>query len=242
MSVRDLLLKYDYQDAVQLLMKLPSNLSVTYCTQFALHLKDPLRFSKPNGTAFSCGVSSSIKDRNKQDKLENKFEKLTVPIKTNVKNRTAKAKIPFEMVSQPTKYKTELDNGTGFMVLDIKDNSENKLPLNASKNIEESKPSAASTTSTRNREIKSNVKENGASEVSKIKLNLSTHLNTLESLLTKEVLSQKELITREINEMKSLLSKLPEVAEESIEAKNNRRGARRVASIAVDVSKYFEED
>ena len=49
MSVRELLLKYDYPDAVQLLMKLPSNLSVHYATQFALHLKDPIRFPKPTG-------------------------------------------------------------------------------------------------------------------------------------------------------------------------------------------------
>ena len=49
MALRDLLLRYDYQDAVQLLMKLPSNLSVHYCTLFALHLKDPLRFPKPTG-------------------------------------------------------------------------------------------------------------------------------------------------------------------------------------------------
>ena len=49
MALRDLLLRYEYQDAVQLLMKLPSNLSVLYCTQFALHLKDPIRFRKPTG-------------------------------------------------------------------------------------------------------------------------------------------------------------------------------------------------
>lgn len=49
MALRDLLLRYEYQDAVQLLMKLPSNLSVVYCTQFALHLKDPVRFPKPSG-------------------------------------------------------------------------------------------------------------------------------------------------------------------------------------------------
>ena len=33
--------RYDYHDSVQLLMKLPSNLSVFYCSQFALYLKDP---------------------------------------------------------------------------------------------------------------------------------------------------------------------------------------------------------
>ena len=55
-ALRDLLLRYDYQDAVQLLMKLPSNLSVFYCSQFALYLKDPIRFPKPSGTAFTCGA------------------------------------------------------------------------------------------------------------------------------------------------------------------------------------------
>jgi hypothetical protein len=39
MSVRDLLLVYDYTDAVSLLMKLPSNISVSYIVSFALHLK-----------------------------------------------------------------------------------------------------------------------------------------------------------------------------------------------------------
>jgi hypothetical protein len=39
MSVRDLLLVYDYTDAVSLLMKLPSNISVSFIVSFALHLK-----------------------------------------------------------------------------------------------------------------------------------------------------------------------------------------------------------
>jgi hypothetical protein len=39
MSVRDLLLVYDYTEAVSLLMKLPSNISVSYILSFALHLK-----------------------------------------------------------------------------------------------------------------------------------------------------------------------------------------------------------
>ena len=57
MALRDLLLRYEYQDAVQLLMKLPSNLSVIYCTQFALHLKDPIRFPKPTGTTHILSLS-----------------------------------------------------------------------------------------------------------------------------------------------------------------------------------------
>lgn len=65
MAVRELLLKYEYQDAVQLLMKLPSNLSVTYCAQFALHLKDPIRFPKPSGSAFTHGVVEIGKEKKK---------------------------------------------------------------------------------------------------------------------------------------------------------------------------------
>jgi len=56
MAVRDPLLKYEYQDAVQLLMKLPSDLSVTYCAQFALHLKYPLQFPEPSGPALKKKV------------------------------------------------------------------------------------------------------------------------------------------------------------------------------------------
>ena len=39
MCVRDLLLVYEYTDAVSLLMKLPSNISVSFVVSFALHLK-----------------------------------------------------------------------------------------------------------------------------------------------------------------------------------------------------------
>ena len=60
MALRDLLLRYEYADAVQLLMKLPSNLSVHYCTLFALHLKDPLRFPKPTGVFFSIKIQGNI--------------------------------------------------------------------------------------------------------------------------------------------------------------------------------------
>ena len=56
MSVRDLLLVYDYTDAVSLLMKLPSNISVSHVVASALHLKDPLRFPKQAGSAFDTGA------------------------------------------------------------------------------------------------------------------------------------------------------------------------------------------
>lgn len=56
MSVRDLLLVYDYTDAVSLLMKLPSNISVSFIISMALHLKDPLRFPKPAGSPFDAGT------------------------------------------------------------------------------------------------------------------------------------------------------------------------------------------
>jgi len=74
MSVRELLLKYDYPDAVQLLMKLPSNLSVRHIVCFALHLKDPLRFPKPTGSPFHHGER-----RMPSGQMTGRFKKLTAP-------------------------------------------------------------------------------------------------------------------------------------------------------------------
>jgi len=74
MSVRELLLKYDYPDAVQLLMKLPSNLSVRHIVGFALHLKDPLRFPKPTGSPFHHGER-----RMPSGQMTGRFKKVTAP-------------------------------------------------------------------------------------------------------------------------------------------------------------------
>jgi len=74
MSVRELLLKYDYPDAVQLLMKLPSNLSVRHIVSFALHLKDPLRFPKPTGSPFHHGER-----RMPSGQTTSRFKKVATP-------------------------------------------------------------------------------------------------------------------------------------------------------------------
>merc|ERR1719466_124825 len=80
MVVRDQLLKYEYQDAVQLLMKLPSDLSVTYCAQFALHLKDPVKHPEPSGPAFTQQEVVKI-DMEKKEVIEagGKFSNISAP-------------------------------------------------------------------------------------------------------------------------------------------------------------------
>jgi len=60
MALRQLLLKYDYPDAVQLLMKLPSNLCVRHVVASALHLRDPLRFPRPSTSPFLSGVGGRL--------------------------------------------------------------------------------------------------------------------------------------------------------------------------------------
>lgn len=85
MSVRELLLKYDYPDAVQLLMKLPSNLSVRHIISFALHLKDPLRWAKPSGSAFHHGESKERKMPGTSQETS-RFRKLSTP---SILRRTA---------------------------------------------------------------------------------------------------------------------------------------------------------
>merc|ERR1719233_548015 len=124
MAVRDLLLKYEYQDAVQLLMKLPSNLSVTYCTQFALHLKDPLRFPKPGGSAFAQGVVKVSREKNKVVKSENKFRKISAPKKLFSKSKMELNKTPFELVRPMNTFTSEPDSASDFTVLDVKNDVE----------------------------------------------------------------------------------------------------------------------
>ena len=119
MSVRDLLLKYEYQDAVQLLMKLPSNLSVTYCAQFALHLKDPIRFPKPSGSAFAHGFVEIGKEKKKVVKTENRFRKISAP-KIFGKNQPEPAKAPFELVKPVNSFTVDVENVSDFTVLNMK--------------------------------------------------------------------------------------------------------------------------
>ena len=81
MALRDKLLEYEYHDAVQLLMKHPSDLNVTYCTQFALHLKDPRRFAEPIGPAFTQEevVKADKKEEKEVIEAGSKLRKLSAP-------------------------------------------------------------------------------------------------------------------------------------------------------------------
>merc|ERR1712013_600877 len=133
MAVRDLLLKYEYQDAVQLLMKLPSNLSVSYCTQFALHLKDPLRFPKPSGSAFAHGVVKAGREKKKViNKSDERFRKISAPKKLFSKIPTEATKTPFELVRPMNTPASEPDSASDFTVLDVRndaeDGDENPVP------------------------------------------------------------------------------------------------------------------
>lgn len=55
MAVRERILNSEYPEVVSLLMKLPTNIDVSYIVSHALHLKDPLRFAKPPGSPFHSG-------------------------------------------------------------------------------------------------------------------------------------------------------------------------------------------
>jgi len=219
MSVRDLLLRYDYQDAVQLLMKLPSNLSVTYCTQFALHLKDPLRFPKPSGSAFAHGVVKA-REKKKVVRSENKFRKISAP-KIFTKNQTGDSKSPFELV-KPT---TEPDGASDFTVLEVKNDSED-----ATNKIHTNHPV------TKLKDLSS--KKNGnvkARDIVGVKTDLENAVATLVNLLKSESLIKETEISQSLDRMKMLVSELPTPS-------MGNGLMHRTASVAVDVSAYFKED
>jgi len=219
MSVRDLLLRYDYQDAVQLLMKLPSNLSVTYCTQFALHLKDPLRFPKPSGSAFAHGVVKA-REKKKVVRSENKFRKISAP-KIFTKNQTGDSKSPFELV-KPT---AETDSASDFTVLEAKNDSED-----ATNKIQTKHPV------TKLKDLSS--KKNGnvkARDIVGVKTDLKNAVATLDNLLKSESLIKETEISETLDRMKMLVSELPT-------PRMDNGLMHRTASVAVDVSAYFKED
>ena len=122
-ALRDLLLRYDYQDAVQLLMKLPSNLSVFYCSQFALYLKDPIRFPKPTGTAFTCGAREPP-----PDPVSGRWRPVRSGGKLRRHTEQGRKKTDGE-VQKPaslTSFSVEQDKISGFTVLDFHTDSNNQ--------------------------------------------------------------------------------------------------------------------
>ena len=132
-ALRDLLLRYDYQDAVQLLMKLPSNLSVFYCSQFALYLKDPIRFPKPSGTAFTCGARDSPTapdHRWRPAKPEGKLRRHT----DQGRKKTAQ-----ELVQKPgnfTTFSIEQDKISDFTVLDFHIDTNNQESVKEARQLD----------------------------------------------------------------------------------------------------------
>ena len=113
-------------------MKLPSNLSVFYCSQFALYLKDPIRFPKPSGTAFTCGSgrdppvkqspSSAIQRRWRQGK-----NKENTRLKTDQGKGNRRA--PRELVKNSdtfSQFSVHQDKISDFTVLDL--HTDNQAP------------------------------------------------------------------------------------------------------------------
>ena len=130
-ALRDLLLRYDYQDAVQLLMKLPSNLSVFYCSQFALYLKDPIRFPKPSGTAFTCGKRDPptvpVNQRWRPTKLEGKLRRQTEQGRKKPA-RELEVQKPSDTFST---FSVEQDKISDFTVLDFHTDTNNQETVKA---------------------------------------------------------------------------------------------------------------
>jgi len=256
MSIRDLLLRYEYQDAVQLLMKLPSNLSVTYCTQLALHLKDPIRFPKPSGPAFAQGAVGGGKEKKKVVKTENRFRKISGP-KIFKKDQPSVSKAPFELVKPVSRSTVDADNGADFTVLDMKIDKLDTLDVVDGKGVD-SDPSVILSKPPPNKlkemsnsvkygahaardacldSAQNNINDSGRRKVDiatvgEVKTELESVVASLDSLLEEETLIKRTEILENMKKMKSLLMKLPDV----------HKSARRTASVAVDVATYFEEE
>ena len=134
-ALRDLLLRYDYQDAVQLLMKLPSNLSVFYCSQFALYLKDPIRFPKPSGTAFTCGgrdpLTAPLNQRWRPTKLEGKLRRQTD------QERKKAAREFVQKSDNLSSFSIEQDKISDFTVLDFHTDSKNQETVKEPRQLEQ---------------------------------------------------------------------------------------------------------
>ena len=129
-ALRDLLLRYDYQDAVQLLMKLPSNLSVFYCSQFALYLKDPIRFPKPSGTAFTCGArdqpTAPVKHRWRPTKPQGKLRR-----HTDQGRKKPARELEVQKSDNLTTFSVEQDKISDFTVLDFHTDTNNQETVKA---------------------------------------------------------------------------------------------------------------
>jgi len=239
MAVRDLLLRYDYQDAVQLLMKLPSNLSVTYCTQLALHLKDPIRFPRPGGSAFDGGHLPSNRGK-RPSKYENKHKHVNAAM-TSLKSKKGSSKISLGVLNDNRKPITS-ETHSEFTVLDLqKDVSFHKPGLDIVSTLDRSDNSNLAKQS---RRVDPNIRDPMIFEndiiTSGTRSELLTRVTELESLLRKENLVMKSAVFEKLTVMKTLIEKIPESSSNGQNVKSKH--PQRTASVAVDVSTYFEEE
>jgi len=261
MALRDLLLRYEYQDAVQLLMKLPSNLSVTYCTQFALHLKDPIRFPKPTGSAFLCGYTETAKKNRKGETNQAKKSTPRTEKSRRASNNSREKKSPSESnemnkANSYSQYSIHEDTNSDFTVLDLHKNEEDFQDIISDKG-------SVKTTGDKIHYRKPQYDKSGSSSVSSsgdaspqadlvrntsVKMNLETAVSKLDKLLQyEENLTKRSEIFHCIGAIHSLVSEI-KTSENSIngtkcemrDLKTERKGKLRTASVAVDVTSYFK--
>lgn len=263
MALRDLLLRYEYQDAVQLLMKLPSNLSVIYCTQFALHLKDPIRFPKPTGSAFVCGYTDSAKKNRKNE--ANEAKKFTPRTERNrrAQNISREKQSPtkaseMNKANYYSQYSIHEDTNSDFTVLNLHKNDEDFQDIVNDKGSVKTAGDTIHYTKPRNEKSgASSVYTISSGDVSpqvdlvrncNVKKNLETAVSKLDKLLQyEENLSKRSEIFHCIGTIHSLVSEI-KTSESSVngskcemmDLNTKRKGKLRTASVAVDVTSYFK--
>jgi hypothetical protein len=227
-SVRDLLLKYDYPDAVQLLMKLPSNLSVDHVISVALHLQDPLRYPKPTGSAFTSSPQQKLSLSNGKvdftSKPEIKGKKISAPKLLGVKSNNIKVdRNPMKLIKlKPSINVKDPKDLPEFTVVDIKNEEFEKI---------EDVPDDI---------LKSNSKiyKESVNLTSELRLKMLKKIDILNSKLVEEDLKNQNEILTTVKELKSLCATLP-----NSQMKELHGGPRlkRNVSVAVDVETYFKE-
>jgi len=231
-ALRDLLLRYDYQDAVQLLMKLPSNLSVFYCSQFALYLKDPIRFPKPPGTAFTCGVRDPPSKLSPAAVSQRRWK----PVKTDEKVRRqtdqGKKRTARELVKKSDhfgKFSVHQDKISDFTVLDLHtdtDKINQDLIKEKCDKFLELPSSSASSSSSDTPRVKTCGDRTGD--------NLVAVVNKLEKLLQQEKhLSKRSDIFHCLGSLKKLMT-------HDSGKELERKSRQKTASVAEDVASYFK--
>ena len=204
--------RYDYQDSVQLLMKLPSNLSVFYCSQFALYLKDPIRFPRPTGSAFTCGSDRDPPTKKSPSSVsQSRWRPGKTPEKLRRHSDQEKKRRPRELVKNSDhygKFSVHQDKISDFTVLDLHTDSNIEEQV-----IEDVKQ--PDQTGDQFLELPSSSASSSSSDTPRVRTfdditsdNLVAVVNKLEKLLQQEKqLSKRTDIFRCLGSLKKLMTK-----------------------------------